>query len=238
MAAVSLWMSANRLATLLGVLIPLSLIVYLVFVVRRRQDTVTKPGRRNGQLLFQASRVMTNRAGEEQRRRIEAEIKRRNEAVARMEGQAAKAEAEAHRTAEGKRLRAEEQARRRTEAEARLNEEEARLQAEEEGHLRREEEALRLAEEFRLRAELEWGRRAGIEARLQYELEVQERAIIGTQLLAAEGRPQEVEVACRRRVEAEVRLIEAEARLQNKHEASASDEEEPQRLAEKNSKKG
>ena len=42
MAALSLWMSANRLATLLGALIPLSLIVYLVFVVRRRQNTVNK----------------------------------------------------------------------------------------------------------------------------------------------------------------------------------------------------
>ena len=42
MAAVSLWLSANRLATLLGVLIPLGLIVYLVFVARRRQDTVNK----------------------------------------------------------------------------------------------------------------------------------------------------------------------------------------------------
>jgi dTMP kinase len=170
---------------------------------------------------------MTNRAGEEQRHRIEAEIKRRNEAVARMKGQAAEAEAEAHRTAEEIRLRAEEQARRRAEAEARLIEEEARLQAVEEGRLRRDEEAQRLAEEFRLRAESEWGRRAGIEARLQYELEAQERAILGTQLLAAEGHPQAVEVACRHRVEAEVRLIEAEARLQNEHEASARDEEEP-----------
>jgi hypothetical protein len=42
MAALSLWMSANRLATLLGALIPLSLIVYLVFLVRRRRDTVNK----------------------------------------------------------------------------------------------------------------------------------------------------------------------------------------------------
>jgi hypothetical protein len=36
------WMSANRLATLLGALILLSLIVYLVFVMRRRQETVVK----------------------------------------------------------------------------------------------------------------------------------------------------------------------------------------------------
>jgi hypothetical protein len=42
MGAVSLWMSANRLATLIGALILLSLIVYLVFVVHRRQDTVNK----------------------------------------------------------------------------------------------------------------------------------------------------------------------------------------------------
>ena len=35
-----LWMSANRLATLLGVLILLGLIVYLVFVLRRRQAAV------------------------------------------------------------------------------------------------------------------------------------------------------------------------------------------------------
>jgi hypothetical protein len=35
-------MSANRLATLLGALILLSLIVYLLFVVRRRQDTAVK----------------------------------------------------------------------------------------------------------------------------------------------------------------------------------------------------
>ena len=42
MAALSLWMSANRLATLLGALILLSLIVYLVFLFRRRQDTVNK----------------------------------------------------------------------------------------------------------------------------------------------------------------------------------------------------
>ncbi len=42
MAAVSLWMSANRLATLLGALIPLSLILYLVFVVHRRQDRLKR----------------------------------------------------------------------------------------------------------------------------------------------------------------------------------------------------
>ena len=58
------------------------------------------------------------RAGEEQRLRIEAEIKQRNEAVARMEGQAADAEAEAHQTAEEIRHRAEKQARRRAEAPA------------------------------------------------------------------------------------------------------------------------
>jgi hypothetical protein len=90
-----------------------------------------------------------------------------------------------------------------------------------------------LAEEFRLHAESEWGRRAGIEDPLPYELEAQERAVIGTQLLAAESRPQAVEAARRHRVEAEARLIEAAARLQDEHEDSAWDEEEPQRLVER-----
>jgi len=42
MGALSLWVSANRLAMLLSALLPLTLIVYLVFVVRRRQNTVNK----------------------------------------------------------------------------------------------------------------------------------------------------------------------------------------------------
>lgn len=44
MAAVRLWMSANRLATLLGGLILFSLVIYLLFVVRRRRETVVKSG--------------------------------------------------------------------------------------------------------------------------------------------------------------------------------------------------
>jgi hypothetical protein len=183
-------------------------------------------------------------AEEEQRLRIEAEIKRRNELEARLEEQAAKAEAEAHRTAEGIRLKAEEQARRRTEAEARLQEEEARLQAEEEARIKAEEEAQRLAEEFRLRAEAESLRRAVVEtrmkeeeARLQSELEARERAEVEAQLLAEQSRLYAEEVTRRRRAEAETRLIEAEARLQAEYEAIARAEEEAQRLADETRQK-
>jgi hypothetical protein len=46
-AAALQWMSANRLATLLGALILLSLIVYLLLAVRRRKETVVKTKRAN-----------------------------------------------------------------------------------------------------------------------------------------------------------------------------------------------
>jgi hypothetical protein len=42
LAAARHWMSANRLATLLGALILLSLVVYLVIFMRRRQETAVK----------------------------------------------------------------------------------------------------------------------------------------------------------------------------------------------------
>ena len=42
LAAARYWMSANRLATLIGALILLSLVVYLVIFMRRRQETVAK----------------------------------------------------------------------------------------------------------------------------------------------------------------------------------------------------
>jgi hypothetical protein len=42
LAAARHWMSANRLATLIGALILLSLVVYLVIFMRRRQETVVK----------------------------------------------------------------------------------------------------------------------------------------------------------------------------------------------------
>ena len=42
LAAARQWMSANRLATLLGALILLSLVVYLVIFMRRRRETVVK----------------------------------------------------------------------------------------------------------------------------------------------------------------------------------------------------
>jgi hypothetical protein len=70
MAAVTLWMSANRLATLLGGLILLSLIVYLLFVVRRRRETVVKSGQAKTATILSPSASHDEQIREKEEREI------------------------------------------------------------------------------------------------------------------------------------------------------------------------